>query len=267
MLVAEEKPSDRFAAMPEMRLLARFFSVAVGQAREMGIKLRLRSDFEALSRVNARNRDSWIPLLPSFDPAYSDLEPEAAIWFEALDGRGDTIAACATRAYHWPRTTFAEEARSLRMFYRDPEPHVAAGETIDLPDSPATKITGDSACIGALWVTPTYRGAGLTKIIPKLCKAYAHMHWHTSTCWSFFNPVHFAGDAIARALGSINVDWGVHLRLERHEVPAVITHQSRAAFLMDAARAVSRRAIESSRRIETTLTKESSPERHGSASL
>lgn len=54
-------------------LLARYFLMADAAAREWGLRLRLRSDFDALMELNRENPDSWPPLSPAFDPAHSNL--------------------------------------------------------------------------------------------------------------------------------------------------------------------------------------------------
>jgi hypothetical protein len=262
MLIAQAELADRIDTPGTVRaLVSRFFHVGFRQARDCGVRLRLRTDFERLSEINLANRGSWAPLLPTFDAAHNDLSAGGAVWIEGLNSKGETISTCAARAFCWPETTLADEARSLRLFYRDPTPHLAAGDSVVLPDTPAPKITGYSACIGALWVDPGHRGVGLTKITSRLCKAYAYMHWQAAICWSFANPAHFASGGVARAFGAVNVDEGVRLLVGNRDRLAVITYQPREAFLPDIARAVCRGEIESSRRMDTTLTNESLPER------
>jgi hypothetical protein len=244
--------------------VSRFFDVAFKQARQAGVRLRVRTDFESLRAVNLANRDSWAELIPTFDPTHSDLGLGPAVWVEGVDERGDTVSTHATRLFRWHDTTLADEARSLRLFYKNPAPHLAAGDHVCIPDSAGSRITGDTACIGALWVKPAYRRVGLTKITSRVVKAYALAHWEATICWGFCDPAHFMS-GVARAFGQVDADDGVTLRLGTRDLPAILTRQDRELLLRDIASAVRRGEIESSRLTETTLMNTSLPRCQGIA--
>jgi hypothetical protein len=236
--------------------LGQFFHLAFAQARALGVRLRLRGDFARLRAVNHQNRDSWAELFPIFDPSKSDIAAGSAIWIEGVDDRGETISTHAARFFRWRDTTLLDEAQSLRLFYRDPAPRKAAGDYAILPDSPGRGISGDTAAIGALWVKPAYRSAGLIKITARLCKAYACLHWQAALCWAFCDPAHFES-GVARAFGPIEAEDGASLRLGALNLPAVLTYQDRASVLAEIASALRRGEIESSRRTDTMLMKRS----------
>jgi hypothetical protein len=233
--------------------VTRFFHLAFRQAREIGVRLRLRTDFGRLREINQSNRDSWAELFPIFDPTKNDLGLGSAVWIEGLNERGETICTHAARAFRFPAPrTLLDEARSLRVFYKDPAPRLVAGDRADVPESPGAAMSGETACIGALWVKPAHRSSGLIKITARLCKAYATIHWRAGVCWSFCNPAHFVS-GVARAFGPVEVDEGVMLRLGNLTLPAVLTYQRRDSVLAEMASVLRRGEIESSRRMETTL--------------
>jgi hypothetical protein len=231
---------------------SRFFHLAVSQARDLGVRLHFRTDFERLRAVNRANRDSWVELFPVFDPSKSDLAASPAIWIEGIDERGETVSTHAARFFRWRNTTLLDEARSLRLFYKDPVPHRAAGDYAIVPDSPGARITGDTACVGALWVKPDYRSVGLIKVTARVCKAFACLRWRAAVCWAFCDPAHFVS-GVARAFGPVAAEDGVTLRLGTLNLPAVLTYQDRASVLDEIASALRHGEIESSRLTETTL--------------
>jgi hypothetical protein len=261
--VAVERPNRLHqvdsATQPARLDFSPFFHLAFRQASALGVRLRLRSDFEALARVIAKNRTNWPKPFPIFDPAYHDFSPTSTVWIQGLDESGETVSTYAARALCWSGTTLGAEARSLRLFYAAPATQAAAGDFAEIPETPAAQIDGRTACIGTAWVRPDHRGIGLTKIMSRLCKAFAYSQWQTSTWFAFVDPTHFAS-GVARAFGTIQVQHGVRLRLGGRDLPASLTSQTAEMVLADIARAVRRGEIESSRRTETMLTNES-PER------
>jgi RimJ/RimL family protein N-acetyltransferase len=257
---------DRIDAQSLTRAdLGRFFHVAFAQARALGVRLRLRGDFNRLREVNRENRDSWAELFPIFDPSKNDLAADRAIWIEGQDDRGETISTHATRLFRWRDTTLLDEARSLRIFYKDPAPHQLAGDYAVLPDQPCREIGGDTAAMGAVWVKPAYRSSGLIKITARLSRAYACLHWRATVCWAFCDPSHFAS-GVARAFGPVDVADGVSLRLGGRNFPAVLSYEDRASVLAEVGSALRRGTIESSRLTDTTLMKTSRARYQGIAS-
>ena len=165
-------------------LLGRFFLIADTAARDRGVKLRLRADFDGLVELNRRHRESWTAMSPIFDPAQSNLRIDSAFWLEAYDDEGDTVAAHAARLFDWTKTNAVDEIRDLRVFYDDPSPHIAAGESVELDGAAVARIRGRNVYGGALWVRPDYRRRGLTTIMPRISRTYAFTRWDTEFLWS-----------------------------------------------------------------------------------
>jgi GNAT superfamily N-acetyltransferase len=240
-------------------LARRFLALAAAQASEAGISLERRHDMATLAAVNRAHRASWPPLIPMFDAAQSELAPETAFWLDASNERGETVGTYAARFFWWPHSTLAEEARSLRIFYADPAPHLARGEFIELPDNfSASMITGRTAATGALWIRPDCRRLGLTRILSRACKAYAFELWEPAQFWSIANAVHLES-GVARAWGSLKFSRGAWLCLGDLDLSVAISLQERRRFLDDIAHDLRQGVIESSRLTVTALTKTVGP--------
>jgi hypothetical protein len=234
----------------ELDLAERFFDIACAQAQREGTTLRLSDDMAALGEVNRRNRASWPPLIPLFDTAYNPVQQ--GFWVQAVDRRGEIVGAHAARAFLWESTTFAAEAESLRLFYADPRPHLASGDFVEIPAELRTaEITGRTACVGALWVHPDCRSAGLTKLMTRIVKVYACTRWDVSLCWALLNPVHI-DSGVLRAAGVVGFYRGLRLRLGPQILPAALSYKDRAGILEEAEEIVRRGTIDSSRAAEAT---------------
>lgn len=235
-------------------LLGRFFLIADTAARDRGVKLRLRSDFDALMILNERHRDSWPPLAPIFNPALSNLRLDAAFCLEAVDERDETVATHASRFFDWPDTTLADELRSMRPFYEDPAPRIAAGESVEVTAPSAKIIHGRVAYGGAVWVRPDCRGKGLAALLPRISRAYAYSRWDNAYTWGMVEPkVHAKG--LIRANGPYEVEEAILMRLAfRGELPALLMWMGRDAMLSDIEDIVDQATVDSSRRIEMLST-------------
>ncbi|HKF72622.1 MAG TPA: hypothetical protein VKB68_12785 [Stellaceae bacterium] len=244
-------------------LLGRFFLVADTAARDQGVKLRLRADFDGLVELNHRHRASWTPMSPIFDPGQSNLRIDSAFWLEAYDANGDAVATHAARLFDWPRTTVVDEIRSLRVFYDDPAPHIAAGESVELDGAAVAHIKRRNVYGGALWVRPDYRLRGLTTILPRISRAYAFTRWATDFHWSFVEPkTHTFG--VPHASGPFHVEENMPITLRlafRGLFPSYLMWMSSEEMLEDAADVVLQHTFESSRRMEMPSANRSLPAR------
>jgi GNAT superfamily N-acetyltransferase len=240
-------------------LLGRYFIAADTAARERGIRLRLRTDFEALIALNERHRDSWPALAPVFNPALSNLRIDTAFWIDATDEAGETVATHAARFFDWPDTTLARELRSLRPFYENPAPRISAGESIEVTAPAAERIRGRVMYGGAVWVRPDWRQHGLASLIPRISRAYGYTRWNTEYIWALIEPrTHELG--LARANGPYRVEERVVLNLGfRGHLPLLLMWMPRNAMLEDVEEIVDQATVESSRRMETLSTRPSPP--------
>jgi hypothetical protein len=247
-------------------LLVRFFTLVEARMRSLGLRLRLRTDFDRLIEVNEENRENWPPLTPIFDPRHSRLPIDSAYWIEAIDAEGRTVATHAGRLLQWDHTTLEDELSSLRIFYRDPSPHLAAGESVTVTAPSARRICGRTMAGGAVWVHPAYRQRRLASIVPRVSRAYALTRWDIATNWSLMEPkIHALG--LAEASGPFRVEEGVMLRLAfRGELPALLMWMSREAMVADMAAAVDQTVRENALRSETLSNTMSPRSRQGMSS-
>src|SRR6186713_962487 len=75
-------------------LLGRFFLRADSAARARGVTLSFASMAD-LIEVNQRNRDSWLPLFPTYDIRHNDIGPDEAFCILGRDRQGKVVAAHA----------------------------------------------------------------------------------------------------------------------------------------------------------------------------
>jgi hypothetical protein len=153
-------------------LLARFILQGDKAARRAGLRLRLRTDFPALVELNRRYvpEGTWFPIANTFNPDYTELSPENSFWVCGEDERGEPAATFAGRIYYWPDTNLEEQAYA--MFYGT-EP----GRECWVTAQAAKRISGVVFSGGAAWVRPDYRGHQLSRLFPRIGKAYASTRW------------------------------------------------------------------------------------------
>lgn len=165
-------------------LLARFVLQGDKLARSMGIRLRLRHDFDNFLTLNEFEvgRGNWYPLVDIFQPAHGGLSPENAYWISGETDDGEIVVTQAGRVYYWPETTLVEEARA--MFYGG---RSNTGPCI-VKATDAAKITGVVFFGGAVWVRPDFRGLRLSRLMPRLGRAYAAARWPMDWGLSLVKP-------------------------------------------------------------------------------
>jgi hypothetical protein len=139
---------------------------------------------------------------------------------------------------------------ALRVFYADPAPHVAEGESVAVTAPVAKLITGRSIYGGALWTHPAWRQRGLTRIMPPISRAYGYTRWAPDYIWAFVEPkVHAMG--VPQALGPYIVEDGFRVKLAfRGEFHSLIMWMTAQAMLKDVRAIVDQAANVTERRIE-----------------
>ena len=71
-------------------LLGRFFLAADTALRERGVTLSF-ATFDELMAANRANSDTWRPILSIFDPAVSDISPEASLALIGRNAAGEIV--------------------------------------------------------------------------------------------------------------------------------------------------------------------------------
>jgi hypothetical protein len=191
-------------------LLGRFFLKAEQAARRRGVFLSF-DTFENLLETNERNRASWRPLIPVFNPKNGGLTAENSFCILGRSSEGEVVAAHAGRLYSWPDTTYYDEATAFRLFYTDPDNMKCPGEECEITAQSTRDISGNVVFSGAAWYRPDYRGRHLSAILPRVGKAYALTRWNPDAIVSMMvEDVYARG--FAPRFGYNNVDWEILMR-------------------------------------------------------
>lgn len=166
------------------RLLSSFVLEGDKAARAMGIRLRLRHDFEELLYINKQEvaRGTWFRLIDMFHPERTDLSAENSYWISGVDDAGEIVVTQAGRVFYWPETTLEEEARL--MFYGGQD----NGQRCMITATDAKRIGGVVFYGGSVWVRPDYRRRHLSRLLPRLGRAYAAARWPLAWGISFVAP-------------------------------------------------------------------------------
>jgi hypothetical protein len=167
------------------RLLSQFVLAGDQLARQLGTRLRLRHDFDALQYINRQQiaRGTWFPLVKMYDPGHTDLTPENSYWISGEDEHGEIVLAQAGRVHHWPNTTLVEEARLMLFGGRD------VGQRCTVTAPAGKLISGVVFCAGAHWIRPDFRGRRLSHLLARLGRAYALSRWPVDWCIAIVAPV------------------------------------------------------------------------------
>ena len=97
------------------RLLARFIVAADKAARDQGLYLRVRHDFDELMFLNRTKsaRGNWHPMLDYFNTECVELNAENAFWVSGENEAGEIVVTFGGRIEDWRGTNLAEQANTL----------------------------------------------------------------------------------------------------------------------------------------------------------
>jgi hypothetical protein len=157
-------------------VIGRFLLLGEEEALRRGISLSF-ATFGELLKVNETNSDSWRPLVAVFDPRLDMLEPSSSYCILGRNERGEVVSAQAARLYDWQKTTFYDEATSLRFIYGNPTQDKLRGEGIKVTAKEARDLTGRVVFSGAGWYRRDYRNTGLSIVLPRVSRACALTLW------------------------------------------------------------------------------------------
>jgi hypothetical protein len=191
-------------------LLGEFFLRAEAAARDRGVFLSFSSigDFVA---VNNRNRSTWRPLIPIFDPDVGGFASDNGFCILGRNRRGDVVATQAARLYCWPDRTFYDAATSLDLYYSDAPSARARGETCEVTARTTRNVSGRVVFSGGGWYHPDFRGCSLSVILPRISRALAFARWKTDVTVSMMAEAVVKG-GVAERCGYTDVDWDVRLK-------------------------------------------------------
>lgn len=258
---------DRFEYIHGPReLLRRYMTLLGANLRELGLRVRISTDFERLNELSKQQRENWPPLSPIFNPRYCRLESDNAFLIECIDELGDTVVTSAGRVYDHGDRSLADDLRALRIFYDDPKPYRAT-DKVEVTAPSADHIFGHTGYSGAVWVRPDYRRHGLTKVIPRLTRSYLLTRWNTPVFWATIAP-NLDAVGVTRAYGSWHVEKIItaHMPLWQGDCSVLFLSMGQATLIRDIARSVEAYELGTgaSRWIDSAIAKRSLvPERHG----
>jgi hypothetical protein len=190
-------------------LLGRFFLQADTAARARGVNLSFASLPELIT-VNEQNRDSWLPLFPTYDVRHNTIGPDEAFCILGRDREDRVVAAHAGRLFNLTCSNFYDLAQSMRLMYEDPDRSKRPGETCEVTAEAARSIKGRVVFSGAAWYHPDYRGRQLSTIVPILSRAYAFTHWNMDYLVAMMSEGVVSGGMTQRA-GYTNIDWDIRV--------------------------------------------------------
>ena len=184
-------------------LLARFILAGDRALRDMGLTLRIRTDFEALIDLNKQQvaAGNWLPVPDAYNPEIADLDETNGFWIAGENAQGEIVVTWASRIHDWTGTTMAERMRTAWYGRDTGQPCVVTAEA-------ATMITGICACSGASWVRPDLRGKHLSHLMPRIGKAYASSHWPLDWAVGFIGLNNVA-KGLANSYGQKNLSRSV----------------------------------------------------------
>lgn len=162
------------------QLLSRFVLQGDRAARRAGLRLRLRHDFDELAYVNKQRiaRGDWYRLPIMFDPEYSDLCPENSYWISGEDEHSEIVLTHAGRVYYWPETNLAQQARAVFYEEEEDQPWLVTAPT-------AALVSGVTLTGGCTWVHSDFRGHRLSRLLPRIGRAYALSRWPLDWMFGF----------------------------------------------------------------------------------
>ena len=185
------------------RLLARFVLEGDKEARRRGIELRMRHDFDELVHFNKQQSalGAWYPLVDMFNPDCTELTPENAFWMSGENENGEIVLTWGARIFNFIGTNLKEQARAM-WYGRD------LGQPCTVTAEAASLITGICVCGGASWVRPDYRRQHLSRLVPRVGKAYACARWPIDWSFCYVTRAHVAG-GLAASYGQRNLSYSV----------------------------------------------------------
>ena len=157
-------------------LLSKFVIEGDKAVRQMGIRLRLRHDFNELVDINKRlvAEGIWYPLINMFDPEYTSLLPENSYWLSGEDDNGNIVLTWAARVFYWPNSSLQENVGIMLCEKKDrPRSCQMTSEAAGA----LKQISGVVFWGGSLWIHPAFRHRRVSPLVGRLGRAFAVSRW------------------------------------------------------------------------------------------
>jgi hypothetical protein len=157
-------------------LLAQFVLQGDRAVRDVGMRLRIRHDFDDLVYINKQlvAERLWYPLINMFDPQYTELRPEDSFWLSGEDDSGNIVLTWAARVFYWPDTTLADHIGIMLCDKMDrPRSATLTAEAA----RGLQEISGAVFWGGSLWIHPDFRHRQLSPLVGRLGRAFAVSRW------------------------------------------------------------------------------------------
>ena len=169
-------------------LLSRFVLQGDRAVRDMGIRLRLRHDFDELVYINREQveRGDWFPLVGMFDPNRTDLSAENSFWLSGENEDGEIVLTWAARCFHWPESTL-EDNVGLFLCGKNSRPHPC--QVTPEASGMLRAVNGTVFWGGSLWIHPDYRHQHLSPVVGRLGRAFAVSRWPVDWIMCLVMPV------------------------------------------------------------------------------
>jgi hypothetical protein len=190
--------------------LAQFFLMADTALRRKGVFLGF-GTFEELVETNRRNRDSWLPIVPSYDPANGLCDLDKGYVLIGRNAAGEIVVAQGTIIFDWVGTNFKDEAESMRIFYASPETRPRPQERCIVTAPSAASMSGRVALHGAAWWHPSVRGRLLGALVARVSRLYAYARWRTDLSLAINSEKLIAG-GFPKRNGYQHIEPGVAFR-------------------------------------------------------
>ncbi|MFZ2006119.1 MAG: hypothetical protein WB697_23710 [Stellaceae bacterium] len=188
-------------------LLGRIIIEADKAARDVGIRLRLRTDFDALNTLNEQQvaLGNWFPLLDTFKPERSGISAQNGFWLSGENANGEIVCTLGGRIFYWPDTNLEEQAVAVWYGRDEGQPCIVTAEAAKI-------VKGVVQNMGSAWVRPDYRSRGLQHLLPRIARAYCASRWPVDWVIAVVRMMHVE-NGIANAYGPANFSYSIEYPL------------------------------------------------------
>jgi hypothetical protein len=188
-------------------LLGRFFLRAEEEVRQRGIILSFGS-FEELVAVNVANRETWLPLIPTFDPQYCTLGPKNGFCILGRNTSGEVVLTQACRVWDLSETSLHDLFTNLYLYYDNPVQSKGLLECCTVTVEAAKHITGRVAFAGGVWYRRDFRGLETQMFMARMARALAYTRWNTNYSTGAISE-NVMRTRMARMAGHTHLEWEV----------------------------------------------------------